>query len=156
MRNQQPFDGQSRRRFLQMAGAAGAAFAWPRGSDAADQRAVEQGNMRIVTDFCNAWPARDTSKLAPFFADTVVYRVSETSPPITGRDAVLARVSTFFDGADTIEFKILEARAMGPLVFTERIDTFEGPKRHWRFHLAGMFFLKDGRVQEWTDYLIRE
>jgi limonene-1,2-epoxide hydrolase len=146
----------SRRQFLTAGGVAAALAAWPRASDAAGLTDNEAANIRLVTEFCAAWPSRDVTKLSPFFTDTAVYRVSETSPPNVGRDAVLARIKPMLDNADTVELKITNSLALGPLVLNDRIDRFEGPKRHWRFHVAGMFFLKDGRIQEWTDYLIRD
>ena len=145
-----------RRQFLGAGGTVAASLAMARTVPAADLPAVEAANIRIVTDFCSLWPSRDVTKLAPFFTDTVVYRVSETSPPSIGREAVLARIAPMFNGADVVELAITESRAIGPLVINERIDTFEGQAKHWRFHLAGLFFLKDGRIQEWTDYLIRD
>jgi limonene-1,2-epoxide hydrolase len=144
----------SRREFL-AAGGAAALLAWPHASQAADQSAIEAANIKVVTDFCNLWPSRDVTKLAPFFTDSAVYRVSETSPPNVGRDAIVARITPMFDGADVVELRISQSRAIGPIVINERVDTFEGPTKHWRFHLTGVFFLKDGKIQEWTDYLIR-
>lgn len=144
----------SRRQFLG-AGCAASAFLASSGvSQAADLPAAEAKNIQVVTDFCNLIAARDMTKLASLVTDTVVYRLKEDAPPIVGRDAVLARIKTFFDGADVVELRILKSQAIGPVVINERIDIFEGPKKHWRFHLTGMFFVKDGRIQEWTDYVI--
>ena len=146
----------SRRQFLSVASAAGAFLASPDASHAADLPAIEARNIQVVTDFCNTIAARDMTTLASLVTDTVVYRLKEDARPITGRDAVLARIRTFFDGADVVELRILKSQAIGPVVINERIDIFEGPKKHWRFHLTGMFFVKDGKIQEWTDYVIPE
>ena len=146
----------SRRQFLSAGCAAGAFLASSGVSQAANPPAVEAKNIQVVTDFCNLLPSGDMTKLASFFTDTVVYRLKEDAPPIVGRDAVLARIRRFFDGTDVVEVKILKSQAIGPVVINERIDIFEGPKKHWRFHLTGMFFVKDGKIQEWTDYVIPE
>jgi limonene-1,2-epoxide hydrolase len=146
----------SRRQFLSVGVAAGAALAWPGVSQAADLPATEARNIQVVTDFCNLIQSRDMTKLASLVTDTVVYRLKEDAQPIVGRDAVVARIKTFFDGTDVVEIRILKSQAIGPVVINERIDIFEGPKKHWRFHLTGMFFVKDGKIQEWTDYVIPE
>ncbi len=144
----------SRRQFLSAGGAAGALLASGGVSQAADTAAIEAKAIQVVTDFCNLIAARDMTKLASLVTDTVVYRLKEDAPPIVGRDAVVARIKTFFDGTDVVEIRILKSQAIGPVVINERVDIFEGPKKHWRFHLTGMFFVKDGKIQEWTDYVI--
>ena len=141
-----------RRHFFSIAGGAAALFVRP---SAVAAEGDDDENIRIVTDFCKAFSARDVTKVSPFVSETIVYRVSETSAPITGRDAVLARIKTFFDGVDTVDFKISRSYSIGPIVINERVDTFDGPNRHRRFHLTGMFYVKDRKIQEWTDYLIR-
>jgi len=146
----------SRRQFLSAGFAAGTLLAWSGVSQAADLPATEARNIQVVTDFCNLIQSRDMTKLASLVTDTVVYRLKEDAQPIVGRDAVLARIKTFFDGTDVVEIRILKSQAIGPVVINERVDIFEGPKKHWRFHLTGMFFVKDGRIQEWTDYVIPE
>jgi limonene-1,2-epoxide hydrolase len=142
-----------RRELLGIAGGVAALLAC---TSSADAQSDDAANIRIVTDFCNAFTARDPTKVSPFLDDAIVYRVSETSAPITGRDAVLARIKTFFDGVDSVEFRISRSYCIGPIVINERVDTFEGPNKHWRFHLTGMFYVKDRRIKEWTDFLIRD
>jgi limonene-1,2-epoxide hydrolase len=144
-----------RRQLLSLAGGAAALLGRASATGAQDVSAGEAANIRFVTDFCNAWPSRDMATISAFLHDDIVYRVSETSPPLVGREAVVARLKTFFDGADTVQFKVSRTYCVGPVVINERVDTFEGPSKHWRFHLTGMFFLKNGRIREWTDYLIR-
>jgi limonene-1,2-epoxide hydrolase len=56
--------------------------------------------------------------------------------------------------ATSIEFKVLETFSAGPMVMNRRIDTFVSP-RSFRWHGVGVFFVKDGKIEEWSDYTIR-
>jgi limonene-1,2-epoxide hydrolase len=37
----------------------------------------------------------------------------------------------------------------------ERTDRFVRPDRTNTFHVVGVFFVRDGKIAEWTDYIIR-
>lgn len=141
----------NRRRFL-ATGAGLAAVAGVAGpADAADMTADEKANVKIVTDFCAAWPTHDLAKVMAFFADNGAYRMTETMEPAKGRDAVTARVKGIIDRV--VEFKVLDTFARGPMVINERIDSFSGgPLKAW--HGVGVFFVKDGKIVEWYDYTI--
>ncbi len=120
--------------------------------EAADLTTDEKANLRIVNDFCAAWPAHDVAKIMSFFAETCAYRVTETQKPYEGREAVTGRVKAFIDSVK--EFKVLDTWAKGPMVFNERIDAFSGAQlKSW--HGVGVFFLKDGKIVEWYDYTIK-
>jgi len=121
---------------------------------AAEVSPLERANLELVTAFCNSFAGRDMTKIASFLADTCVYRVTETAPPLQGRDAV-ERIRTYVVAAETIEFKILESWVKGPVVVNERVDAFVSPQRKISFHLTGVFFVSGGKIAEWTDYVIR-
>jgi hypothetical protein len=53
-------------------------------ASAAEWSAAEQANVKLVTDFCASWSTRDLKQVFPRFADTGVYRMSETTPAVTG------------------------------------------------------------------------
>jgi len=113
--------------------------------------ADEKANVKIVNDFCAAWPGHDLGKVMAFFADNGAYRMTETMEPAKGRDAVTARVKSIIDRVE--EFKVLDTFARGPMVINERIDRFSGgPLKAW--HGVGVFFVKDGKIVEWYDYTI--
>lgn len=122
---------------------------------------VEKANVRVVNDFCASLVKNDVAKATSLIADTCAYRVSQTRPPIVGRDAVMERVKSYMDrGAD---FKVLKTVVLGPIVLNERDDIFAkgapgaagnpGP-RTIRI-AAGLFFVENGKIVEWTDYIIR-
>jgi len=143
--------GMDRRKFL----AAGAGLAAVTGIgarvDAADMTADERANVKIVNDFCAAWPSHDLAKVMAFFAETGAYRMTETMEPAKGRDAVTARVKSIIDRVE--KFEVLDTFARGPMVINERIDRFSsGALKAW--HGVGVFFVKDGKIVEWYDYTI--
>jgi limonene-1,2-epoxide hydrolase len=144
----------SRRAFL-AAGAAGMAMlARARAGDAADLTDSERANLKVVTDFCAAWSTRDLSRVLPFLADDCVYRMSETTPPASGHEGVSTRLKTFVEGSERVEFRILDSAAMGPIVINHRIDQFVS-SRPLTWEGVGVFFVKDGKIKEWSDYTIR-
>ena len=86
--------GVNRRGFL-AAGAGLAAAAGVVGRvEAAEMTAAERANVRLVNDFCAAWPSHDLASVMSFFADAGAYRMTETMEPAKGRDAVTLRVKS--------------------------------------------------------------
>jgi limonene-1,2-epoxide hydrolase len=110
--------------------------------------------VRVVTDFCDSFARRDMSKITSFMADDFAYRIVETAPVARGKDAI-ERIRSYVERSTRIEFKILESWVKGPVVVNERIDSFEPAPPNSPYHLTGMFFVTNGKIAEWTDYLIR-
>jgi limonene-1,2-epoxide hydrolase len=144
-----------RRRFLltSLAGSALALFA-PNRSDAAQAGAETQAIVRVVSDFCAVVSKRDAAAVRPFFADDIVYRITETTPPVVGIEAVMGTFTKFVADATSVEFQVLETFASGPIVINHRIDRFVSP-RPLTWEGVGVFFVKDGKIKEWSDYTIR-
>jgi limonene-1,2-epoxide hydrolase len=116
---------------------------------------LEQANMHTVRDFCASWSTLDASRVEAFFADDAVYRVIETAKPTVGRDAIAKLIGTFLQRAQKVHFDIHRMYAAGPIVLNERHDHFapkQGAERV--FHVAGVFFVKNGKIAEWTDYTV--
>jgi limonene-1,2-epoxide hydrolase len=131
---------------------AGAAFGIP--AVVAEPSAGEKENIALVTDFCAAFAARDMTRIASYLAPNCSYRITETSAPAVG-DAAIERIKSYVERSSKIEFKILDIWARGPMVITERIDSFTRVGSNPAYHLVGVFFIKDGKIAEWTDYGIR-
>ena len=136
-----------------LAAGLGIAVILPR-TAAAETTSAEKANLALVTDFCASFASRDMSKIAAFLADNCVYRVTETAPPVMGKDAI-ERMRTYVERSTKIEFKILDSWVKGPVVVNERIDSFEPAPPRSPYHLTGVFFVRDGKIAEWTDYSIR-
>ena len=105
-----------------------------------------------MTDFCAAVSKLDPAVMRPFLADDVVYRTTETAPPIIGAETVLETYRKL--NATSIEFRVLETLAARPIVINRRVDRFVSP-RSFTWTGVGVFFVKDGRIKEWSDYTIR-
>jgi limonene-1,2-epoxide hydrolase len=149
----------TRRRFLtRVAGGAGvlalAAFGGSKRADAAEWNEVEKANVKTVNDFCAAWATRDVARALPFLAADCVYRMTETTPPVNGHDGVIQRLKATVDNATLVEFKVLDTSAVGPIVINHRIDRFL-TARPLTWEGVGVFFVKDGKIKEWSDYTIR-
>ena len=141
----------NRRGFLAAAAGVAALAGVARSADAAEMTADEKANVKIVNDFCAAWPSHDLAKVMAFFPDNGAYRMTETMEPAKGKDAVTARVKSIIDRV--VKFDVLDTWARGPMVINERIDSFSGgPLKAW--HGVGVFFVKDGKIVEWYDYTI--
>jgi limonene-1,2-epoxide hydrolase len=131
-----------------------AAMALPHRTDAAERTAAEIVNLRLVTDFCDSFAGRDMAKIAAFLSDDCAYRIIETAPPARGKDAI-ERIRSYVERSTRIELKILESWVKGPVVVNERIDSFQPALPNSPYHLTGVFFVRGGKIAEWTDYLIR-
>ena len=117
---------------------------------------VEKANIAVVNDFCAAFDRRDLSGAMSLLADNCVYRVTQTRPPLVGKDKIAETVKGFMDRV--VAFKVLKTVALGPLVVNERDDVFGAasnqPAR--TFHVAaGVFFVENGKIVEWTDYVLQ-
>jgi limonene-1,2-epoxide hydrolase len=122
---------------------------------AVDETPSERENLRLVRAFCAAWATRDLDKTLPFLADDSVYRMSETTPPALGHAGVRDRLGSWMGTSQQIEFRILDAYAKGPIVVTHRIDRFVSTTRPLTWEGVGVFFVKDGKIKEWSDYTIK-
>ena len=141
-----------RRAFLLASLAAGVTSVAPGVADAAQTSNADQAAVRLVTDFCAAVSKLDPAAMRPFFADDIVYRMTETTPAIVGVEKVLEAYTKL--NATSIEFKVLETLTAGPIVINRRVDRFVSP-RPFTWEGVGVFFVKDGKIKEWSDYTIR-
>ena len=142
-----------RRSFLWVIGAAGILGAAIR-AEAAQSSDAEKANVKLVTDFCAAASTRDVTRVMPFFAPDVVYRMTETTPPVIGQDALRVTADKMFQSAERVEFKVLNTFALGPIVINHRIDHF-AMRQPMTWEGVGVFFVKDGKIKEWSDYTIK-
>lgn len=115
---------------------------------------IENANVKVVDDFCAAVATRDFSRVRSFLSSDLVYRMSETAPPIIGIDALAESFKKYVESANSVEFMILKTSALGPTVINHRIDRFL-LNQPITAEVVGVFFLKDGKIKEWSDYTIR-
>jgi limonene-1,2-epoxide hydrolase len=124
-------------------------------ASAADWSVAEKANVKLINDFCASWSTRDLKQVFPHFADMGIYRMSETTSPVVGPAGITERLGSWMKSSDRVTFKVLETFASGPIVINHRIDTFESKTRPFTWEGVGVFFVKDGKIQEWSDYTIR-
>jgi len=110
-------------------------------ASAAEWSAAEQANVKLVTDFCASWSTRDLKQVFPRLA--------------TGQAGITERLGSWMESSDRIQFEILDTFALGPIVINHRIDHFVSKTRPLTWEGVGVFFVKDGKIQEWSDYTIR-
>ncbi len=145
----------ARRGFITSAGLGMAALLAGAGrAAAADWNEGEKANVKTVNDFCAAWSSRDLARVLPFLADDCVYRMSETTPPVNGHAGVTDRLKTWLADSTLVEFKVLDTAAAGPIVINHRVDRFL-TARPLTWEGVGVFFVKDGKIKEWSDYTIK-
>ena len=147
------------RRELLRAGGAGAVFlaalSGARSAAAAELSDTEAANVKLVTAFCAAWSTRNLANVTALMSDDAVYRMSQTTPPVTGHGGLVGQMQPWVDTSDTIEFKILETLAKGPIVLNHRIDHFASKTRPVTWEGVGVFYVENGKIKEWSDYTIR-
>tara|TARA_B100001123_G_scaffold450161_1_gene618905 strand:- start:9297 stop:9764 length:468 start_codon:yes stop_codon:yes gene_type:complete len=115
---------------------------------------TETANVELVNAMCSTWVApMNFSKLGELLSDDCIYRATETAPPVTGRDAIIKRLQGFGQ-ATFIEFEVIETFARGSIVVNDRIDRFDLPNRQIEWHGVGVFYVKDGKINEWSDFTI--
>jgi limonene-1,2-epoxide hydrolase len=144
-----------RRGFLAGSGiAALGALLAPRAAPAAEPNEQEAANLKVVTDFCAAWSTRDLQQVTAHMTADAVYRMTETTPSVTGAAALIAQMQPWVDTSSAIEFRILESFAKGPIVVNHRVDRFSSTTRPLTWEGVGVFLVQEGKIKEWFDYTI--
>jgi len=115
-----------------------------------------ESSIEVVRRFCAAWSDNiGAAELAAFFADNAVYH-NIPLPPVTGREAIAKTIASFIrpgaPGIESIEFRVLNIAADGPVVMTERVDVFKLPNKSFDLQVMGTFEVKDGKIEAWRDY----
>src|SRR6187549_2829605 len=144
----------NRRMFMATGGVSVLASALP--ASGAELTDAERANVQLVRDFCASWSTRDLKQILPRLAPECIYRMSEAIPAVTGHAGVTEKLGSWMTSSDLgIEFKILDTWAAGPMVMNHRIDSFKSTKQPLTWEGIGVFFVKDGRIREWSDYTIK-
>jgi limonene-1,2-epoxide hydrolase len=76
--------------------------------------------------------------------------------PVTGRQAIANNIASFIrpgaPGIESIEFRVVNIAANGPVVMTERVDVFKLPRKSFELQVMGTFEVSDGKINAWRDY----
>ena len=110
----------------------------------------------VVRGFCAAWSDNlGTIELAAFFTDDAVYH-NIPQAPVRGREAIANLIDSFIrpgpPGIESIEFRVINIAANGPVVMTERVDVFTLSDKSFELQVMGTFEVTDGKIDAWRDY----
>ena len=112
--------------------------------------------IEVVRRFCAAW-ADDTAadELAAYFTEGAVYH-NVPLEPVSGREKIANTIASFIrpgpPGIESIEFRVINIAADGPVVMTERVDAFKLPGKSFELPVMGVFEVTDGKISAWRDY----
>ena len=120
------------------------------------RRSQMESPIEVVRRFCAAWKDNlGATELAAFFTDGAVYH-NIPMAPVTGREAIAKNIASFIrpgaPGIESIEFRVINIAANGPIVMTERVDVFKLPKKSFELPVMGTFEVRDGKINAWRDY----
>src|SRR5262249_52792253 len=120
------------------------------------RRGQMESPIEVVRRFCAAWSDNiGAAQLAAFFTDDAVYHNIPLAP-VTGRDAIANNIASFIrpgaPGIESIQFRVINIAANGPVVMTERVDIFELPNKSFELPVMGIFEVSDGKISAWRDY----
>jgi limonene-1,2-epoxide hydrolase len=110
----------------------------------------------VVRRFCAAWSEdMGSDDLAAFFTDNAVYHNIPLTP-VTGRENIAENIQSYIrpgpPGIESIDFRVVNIAANGPVVMTERVDTFTVSDRSFELQVMGIFEVIDGKINAWRDY----
>jgi limonene-1,2-epoxide hydrolase len=120
------------------------------------RRSQMESPIEVVRRFCAAWSDNiGAAELAAFFTDDAVYHNIPLAP-VTGREAIAKTIASFIrpgaPGIESIEFRVMNIAANGPVVMTERVDVFRLPGKSFELQVMGTFEVHDGKINAWRDY----
>ncbi len=124
---------------------------------AADLTPVEKANVQAVNEFMKAWadPKTDAAKLGAYLTEDSVVKMQEGKPALMGKAASVEAFKGFLSKGTRFDIKILETFAKGPVVANSRVDAaITDGKMGNPFSVVGVFIMKDGKVQEWADFVV--
>jgi limonene-1,2-epoxide hydrolase len=112
--------------------------------------------IEVVRRFCAGWSDNiGTPELAAFFTDDAVYH-NIPQAPVIGREAIANTMDSFIrpgpPGIESIDFRVINIAANGPVVMTERVDVFRLSDRSFELPVMGTFEVSDGKINAWRDY----
>ena len=112
--------------------------------------------IEVVRRFCAAWSDnKEVAELVEFFTDDAVYH-NIPLEPVTGKANIANTIASFIrpgpPGIESIEFRVINIAADGPIVMTERVDVFKVSDKSFELPVMGTFEVRDGKINAWRDY----
>ena len=112
------------------------------------------GPGALVTSMLESWTTtcRDSSSLAPYFADSAVYQPAPGLAPLAGRDAILGFTGRLLAIFDSIEIETLHQSVSGDVVMNERRDVLRRRGHKIEVPAMGIFEVQNDLITTWRDY----
>jgi limonene-1,2-epoxide hydrolase len=112
--------------------------------------------IELVRRFCAAWSDNmGAAELAAFFTEDAVYH-NIPQEPVTGREDIANTITSILrpgpPGIESIDFRVINIAANGPVVMTERVDVFKLGDKSFELPVMGTFEVTDGKINAWRDY----
>jgi limonene-1,2-epoxide hydrolase len=86
--------------------------------------------------------------------DAVYHNIPQD--PVTGRENIATTIASVLrpgpPGIESIDFRLVNIAANGPVVLTERVDVFTLAGRSFELPVMGTFEISDGKISAWRDY----
>jgi hypothetical protein len=145
----------TRRVFMMLAGALASVGGIASFAEAAPTTEADRKNIEAVKGMSAAWKSGDADRIASFLTETCIFRGQANNPE---RPAIVGakKFAEQFGQAlksQTIDMQIRDMFALDPLVVTSHYQLFDSKAQGPREDLfIGVFFMKDGKIQEWNDY----
>jgi limonene-1,2-epoxide hydrolase len=121
--------------------------------------ATERDNVKLMKAFWSDWGTEDLNidrLVAQYMAPDVLVRWTDDSPVIKGSKAATAAAKAGMPEGSRAVIKLHGLFVHGPLVASNRVDTIKVPgKPDEIFNTAGVAIVKDGKIVEYTDYVVR-
>jgi len=119
---------------------------------------TEKANVKLFREWQAAWdqPNLDIDGImAKYIAANASIRLFEDEPVAVGPEAAAVIAKKGAGNNLRIQSKIVKVLARGPLVATSRVDTIKIPGQPDEVvKLAGVCIIKDGKIQEYCDYIV--
>jgi limonene-1,2-epoxide hydrolase len=119
----------------------------------------EKANVQLIEDFCKSWgeePTPDPQKIFSHMTEDCLWKLG-TRPGVVGRAAIIEQMTKFLSGGARFNLKIMDVFARGSMVAHTRFDTKVTPDKGEApapGPIAGVFFIRDGKIHEWFELLI--
>jgi limonene-1,2-epoxide hydrolase len=121
--------------------------------------AAERQNVKLLKAFWAGWDADDLHidrLVEQYMAPDAVVRWTDDTPVLNGVHSAAAAAKASMPAGSRMIVKIHGLFAHGPLVASNRVDTLKVPgKPDVIFNSAGVAIFKDGKIVEYTDYIVR-
>ena len=120
---------------------------------------LEIDNEGLVTQFIEAWEAKDLERILSYMHEKIIFQMFEKAPEVHGIEAMRKALEPLVIGVETIRWQVKRTYSVGAIVINERVDRFEskdaeGKEKLMEFEVSGVFWMKDGKIGVWRDYMI--